>query len=74
MYYFYFFLFMAVPAGYGSSQLGVESELQLQACTTAMAPPDLSYIFSLCHTLQQHRILNPLREAKDQACILMDTM
>ena len=41
--------------------LGVESELQLQAYTTAMATatPDLSCICYLCHNLQQHWILNP---------------
>ena len=43
-YFFYFFRFMAVPAAYGSSQTGVELELQLPAYTTAtaIAMPDPS--------------------------------
>ena len=45
-------------------RLGVESELQLLASSTALAMPGLSYI---C------QILNPLREARDQTRILMDT-
>ena len=46
-------------------RLGVESELQLLAYTTAM--PDPSHICNL------HQILNPLRDARDQTQILMDT-
>ena len=55
-------------------RLGVELELQLLAYTTATAMPDLSHIFNLCHILQQRQILNPLSEAVDPTCILMDTM
>ena len=44
-------------------RLGVKSELQLQAYATATAMPD-----------QQDGILNPQREARDQTCVLMDTM
>ena len=54
-------------------RLGVESELQLPACTTATATWDLSYICDLRCSLQQQWILNPLSEAKDLTCILMDT-
>ena len=53
--------------------LGVESETQLPAYTTATATPDLSHIFDLSHSLWQCRILNPLSEARDQTCILMET-
>jgi len=45
--------------------LGVESELQLLAYTTAPAMPDPSQICNLPHSSQQHQILNPLREARD---------
>ena len=45
-------------------RLGVKSELQLQVYITAMAMLDLSHICDL--QLQQHWILNPLRDAKDQ--------
>ena len=51
---------------------GVESELQLQAYTTATATPDLSCVFDLHHSSQQSQILNPLSGARDWTCILMD--
>ena len=53
-------------------RLGVESERQLPASTTATAMPDANHICTLCHRLQQRRILNPLREARDQTLIFMD--
>ena len=53
--------------------LGVEWELQLAAYVTAMVTPDLSCIWDLHHSLWQHWILHPLREARNQTCILMDT-
>ena len=36
----FFFLLMAAPTAQEIPRLGVESELKLQACTTAMATPD----------------------------------
>ena len=73
--FFFFFLsflglhlwHMEVP------RLGVESELQLQAYAIATAMPDPSRIYDLCHSLQQHRILNPLSEARDQIPLLTET-
>ena len=53
--------------------LGVESEVQLPACTTATATLDVSHICDLYHSLQQCSIFNPLSEARDQIRILMDT-
>ena len=47
-------------------KLGVESELQLLAYTTATAMPDLSSICDLHCSLWQCQILNPLGKAKDQ--------
>ena len=47
-------------------RLGVESELQLPAYTTATATRDPSHVCHLHHSSQQHGILNPLREARDQ--------
>ena len=52
-------------------RLGVESELQLLAYTTATATPDLSLPFNLFHSLRQHRILNSLSKARDQTYNLM---
>ena len=58
--------------------LGIKSELQLQAYTTATATPDLSHIYDCHSSLWQHQILNPRiwcwSEAKDQTHILMDIM
>ena len=52
-------------------RLGVSSELQLPACTTATATPDLSHVCNLHHSSRQRQILNPLREAKDRTRDLM---
>ena len=54
--------------------LGVESELQLPAYTTATPTPDLSCICDLHQSLWQCGILNLLSGARDQTCIPMDTM
>ena len=51
--------------------LGIQSELQLLACTTATAMSNPSHIFDLHHSSRQCRILNPLSEAKDQTHNLM---
>ena len=53
-------------------KLGVESELQLPAYTTATAMQDPSPICGLHHSSQQGQILNPLNGARDQTGILMD--
>ena len=45
-------------------RLGVESELQLLAYTTATATPDLSHVWDLHHSSRQRQILNPLSEAR----------
>ena len=70
-FFFLFFLgpnmqYMEVP------RLGIELELQLLAYTTATAMPDMNHICDLCCSLWQYQILNPLREARDGICILMD--
>ena len=53
--------------------LGAESELQLQAYTTTTAALDPSCVCDLHCSLWYRWILNPLSEAKDRTCILMDT-
>ena len=57
-------------------RLGVESELQLPAYTTATATGtlDLSHICDLPHSLQQCWILNPLSKARDGIHILTGTV
>ena len=54
-------------------RLGIESELQLPAYTTATATPDPSHVCDLHHGLWQCRILNPLSETGDWTLILMMT-
>ena len=54
-------------------RLGVESESQLPASTTATATRDLSHIQNLHHSSWQRHILNPLNEARDPTCVRMDT-
>ena len=54
------------------SRLGVEWEVQLPACATATAMWDMSLIGNGHHSSRQHRILNPLSEAGDRTCVLMD--
>ena len=52
-------------------RIRVKLELQLWAYATAIATPDLSRIFDLDHSSQQHWILNPLSKARDQTRNLM---
>ena len=56
-------------------RLGVKLDLQLLAYTTATATAacDLNHICDLHHSSWQCWIPNPLSEARDQICILMDT-
>ena len=53
-------------------RLGVESELQLLAYTTAAVAPDPSLVCNLHHSLWQRWILDPLSEARDRPRILSD--
>ena len=73
-FFFFFFFFFGLQVQHMDvPRLGAESELQLQAYTIVTAMPDLSHVFDLHHSSQQHRILNPLSGARDQTCILGDT-
>ena len=76
-FFFFFFLlffFLAEACGISNArhQIG-ESELQLPGYSTATATWSLSYICNLHYSSRQHRIINPLSEARDQIHILMDT-
>ena len=57
----------------GVPRLGVQSELQLWAYTTVTATQDLSHVCDLHCSSQQHQILNPMNEARDQTRTLMHT-
>ena len=54
-------------------KLGAELELQPPDYTIAIATWDPSCICNLHHNAQQCQILNPLSEARDWTCILLDT-
>ena len=68
---FSLFFFRAAPTAYQSSRLGVELELQLLACATAM--PDLRWICDLNRSSWQCWILNPLHKARNWTCVFIDT-
>ena len=72
LFYFIFWFLGLYPQHMEVSRLGVKSELQLPAYTTHTATPDPSLMCNLHHSSRQHQILNPLSEAGDQTCILMD--
>ena len=55
-------------------RLGVESEMQLPPYTTATATQDPNHICDLPCSLWPCRILNPLSEARDRTCNLIDSM
>ena len=65
-------LFRAARTAYGVPMLGVKSEVQLLAYTTATAMLDRNHIYDLHHSSQQCWILNSLSEARDRTCVLMD--
>ena len=71
--FFFFFVFLGLhPMEHTKlPRLGVESELQLPAYTTATATQDLSHIYNLHHSSWQCRIFNPPSEARDQTCNLV---
>ena len=54
-------------------KLEVQPELQLPVNTTATATSDPSHSCDLHHSSGQRWILNPLKEARDQTPVLMDT-
>ena len=65
MTFFFLLLFRAIPRYVEVPWLGIKSELQLPAYTTARATWDLSRICDLHHSSLKHRILNPLSKARN---------
>jgi len=65
---------MAAPAAYGSSWARDRMGAEAKVYTPVTAIPDLHCIHNLCPSLQQCRILNPPSEARDQICILTETV
>ena len=71
--FFFFFLFLGPHVWHIEvPRLGVKSGLQLPTYTTATATQDLCSICNLHHSSWQHRILNPLSEARDCTHTLID--
>ena len=70
--FFFFGLFRAVHVAYAGSQARGWIAAIALVYTTAITMPDLSCICDLHHSSWQRWILNPLSEAKDWTCILMD--
>ena len=66
-------LFLVEPLAYGGSQARGQIGATAVIYTTATAMPDPSRVCHLHHSSWQCRILNPLRKARDQNCVLMDT-
>ena len=64
-----FFLFMAIPAAYGSAQARGRIGAGHNTPMT-----DLSCICYLCCNFWQCWFFNPLSEARDQTCILTDNI
>ena len=62
---------MATSAAYGNSWARGQIEAAAEAYATAT--PDPSHICNLHHSSWQCRILNPLSEARDWTCVLLDT-
>ena len=72
LFLFLFFCFLGPhPWHMEVPRLGVKLKLQLPAFT--MAIRNLSCICDLHHSSWQHCIPDPLSEARDQTCVLMDT-
>ena len=69
---FFFFCFSGPNLWHMEApKLGVKSELQLPAYTTATAMQGLSCVCDLHHSSQQCWVLNPLSEARDPTHVLM---
>ena len=70
---FIFCLFRASSAAYGCSQARDRIRARADSdIATATVTPDPSRIYDLHHSSRQHWIPDPLSEAKDRTCVLMD--
>ena len=71
--FFFLFVFLGPHLWYMEvPRLGVQLELQLPVYTTTTATQDPSHVCDLHHSSQQHQVLNPMSEARDQTWVLMD--
>ena len=72
--FIYLFIYGHTCSNMEVPRLGVQSELQLPAYATAIATSDLSCVYDLHHSSQQCQVLNPLSEARNRTCALMDAV
>jgi len=70
----FFFLFRASPATYGGSQARGRIGAAAANLHHSHSNTGSGHICNLHHSSWQHWVLNPLSEARDRTCILMDTM
>ena len=66
--YLFFCFLWPYPRHMEVPRLGVQSELQQPAYTTATATQNLSHVCDLHHSSRQHQILNRMREARGRTC------
>ena len=66
LFFFFFGLFRPAPVAYGGSQARGLIRATAVGYARATATPDPSCICDLYHRSRQHRILNPLSEARDK--------
>ena len=63
---FYYFCFLGLHFWHMEfPRLGIKLEQQLLAYATVTATSDLSCVFDLLHSSQQHQILDPLSEGRN---------
>ena len=71
--FFFFFVFLGLHLWHMEvPRLGVKTELQLPAYTTATETSDLSHVYNLHHSSWQGGILSPRSKAKNRTSVLMD--
>ena len=69
---FFFVFFRVAPATYGGSQARGQTGAVATGLCHNIAMLGLSCICDLQHSSWQRQILNPLSEARDGTCVLMD--
>ena len=70
--YFFFLIFRSVSIAYGGSQARGQIWAIALSYATTTATQDPSYVCNLLHSSWKRQILNSVREARDQICVIMD--
>ena len=71
--FFSLFFFKSHTVACGSSQAKGQTGAAVASLDHSQTTQDPSFICNLHHSSQQRLILNPLSEARDRTCVLMDT-